>query len=109
MPSLNIDTIGNISYDYKTSNKNEKVDSQMIDLCKIVSMPQSYMNGYTVNAKAEFTYTVQTDYELVHIKKSKQELITYRNIEQTQLYEPFIVSTLNTYPRGNYLFKRCLI
>lgn len=70
MPSLNIDTIGNISYDYKTSNKNEKVDSQMIDLCKIVSMPQSYIDSYTVNAKAEFSYIVHYDYALIHVKKS---------------------------------------
>lgn len=97
-----IDTLGNAVSNYTTSIQNKNLNTLLDKLSKNIELKRCYVNGYTANAKAEFTYALEYNHTVVTAKKNADNISSSN--KDFNLYRSSINSELSSAPYGKYTF-----
>ncbi|MDR0682995.1 MAG: hypothetical protein LBG15_14275 [Dysgonamonadaceae bacterium] len=98
-----IDTLGITVSEFSSSIQNNSLNTMLERINKSIKLNSCFINGYPVNAKAGFNYTVEHNHAIITVEKKA------RNIEVALLNDMHFVSEIVSNSRYFDIYKKNII
>jgi tetratricopeptide (TPR) repeat protein len=98
--SCTIDTAGIITRSYTSTVKEPELDKKIQQIVNNITLTQPSLHGYTVSSKADFSYSIRVEEDIVKVKKSSKGL-KYKSGEY-YAYKQAIDKIVSSAPMGNF-------
>ncbi|MDR0606692.1 MAG: hypothetical protein LBG80_20675 [Bacteroidales bacterium] len=102
--SCTIDTAGIITRSYTSTIVNSKLNEEIKQIVNQIKLSQTTLYGYTVSSKADFSYTISAEENVVKVKKNSKGM--EYDIKQYYSYDRKIRDIVSSAPTmGNFKIR----